>query len=164
MKTGWPFRWWRLGFLENHAILRENQEHPCFIREAKSTAPHTRTSRASAIRINCARVVCGFASWVCCVAGAQTGTPTDGTVDYCRHNAATDLTTVSFANLKGGADTLITTGWMAHNTRKKDEAGPGLPAPRSNGGPESGATRAKTQRRAGKRKSALQKIASVVPW
>jgi len=44
---------------------------------------------------------------------SQTGPPPDGTVVYCRHNSATDLTTVWFANLQGGSDTLVTTGWMA---------------------------------------------------
>jgi hypothetical protein len=42
------------------------------------------------------------------------GIPPDGTVVYCRHNPTNDLTTVWFANLKGGSDTLVTTGWMAH--------------------------------------------------
>ena len=45
---------------------------------------------------------------------AVAGTPPDGTVVYCRHNSTNDLTTVWFANLSGGSDTLVTTGWMAH--------------------------------------------------
>jgi hypothetical protein len=45
---------------------------------------------------------------------SQTGLPPNGTVIYCRHNSTTDLTTVWFASLQGGSDTLVTTGWMAH--------------------------------------------------
>jgi hypothetical protein len=39
--------------------------------------------------------------------------PADGTIIYCRHNPTNDQTTVWFAGLQGGTDTLITTGWMA---------------------------------------------------
>jgi hypothetical protein len=52
-------------------------------------------------------VVCGTTNQL----NAQT--PADGTVIYCRRNPANNQTTIWFAGLQGGADTLITTGWMA---------------------------------------------------
>lgn len=61
-------------------------------------------------------LICEIALWLSpgLIGSGLAQIPADGTVVYCRHNPTNDLTTVWFANLQGGSDTLVTTGWMAH--------------------------------------------------
>ncbi len=48
------------------------------------------------------------------IASTLAQVPPNGTVVYCRVNPANNASTIWFASLAGGNDTLVTTGWMAH--------------------------------------------------